>query len=164
MKGSIERIYCEGCRKVHFRNPTVGVAVIVMSGKNLLFVRRKGSYRGKWCIPCGHVEWGEDVRKAAGRELLEETGLAADIGGVYDVQSNFHDPEQLTVGIWFLSKITGGELKAGSDASEASFFPVDNPPMLAFPTDRIIIEKLKCDMTGNGGNGVIKPEVFESFS
>lgn len=26
-----------------------------------------------WCIPCGRLEWDEDVRRRAERELLEET-------------------------------------------------------------------------------------------
>ena len=72
--GSGERLYCDHCRKIQYRNPTVGVAVVVVEGDRLLLVRRAGSYADMWCIPCGHVERGEDVRQAARRELEEETG------------------------------------------------------------------------------------------
>jgi hypothetical protein len=38
----------------------------------------------------------------------------------------------------------GGSLKAGPDAGEARFFQIDQLPLqMAFPTDRLICEKLK---------------------
>ena len=87
-----------------------------------------------WCIPCGYVEWGEDIREAAHREFLEETGLEVEVGVAYAVHSNFHDPESLTVGIWFRGTPTGGSLEAGDDLDRVGYFPLDAPPEpLAFP-------------------------------
>lgn len=140
------RNFCSVCDKNLYRNPTVGVAVILFSQDKLLLVKRgRGiSYENQWCIPCGHVEWGEDIREAGRREFLEETGLEIKVGPVFDVHSNFHDPGNLTVGIWFLGSCTGGKMMAGSDAQEARFFPLDAiPQKMAFPTDLLIIEKLK---------------------
>ncbi|MCP4966307.1 MAG: NUDIX hydrolase [bacterium] len=136
---------CPDCGYVHFRNPGVGAAVVVWDDQDrlLLIKRAKGSTKpGLWAIPAGYVDYGEEVRAAAARELREETGLEADVGDVVWVASNFHDPAKLTVGIWFLGTVTGGRLEAGDDAEEAAFFALSNLPPLAFNTDVAYLRSL----------------------
>ena len=139
-----ERLTCTVCEYIFYENPVVGVAVIVLNcDGQILLGRRTGSYRGLWCIPCGYVEYDEDVFDAAAREFKEETNLDVKINRVYTVQSNFHNPETHTVGIWFLAEVTGGELEALADLDEVGYFDLADPPELAFPTDAQVIESLR---------------------
>ncbi len=142
--GDVERAVCPACGFVQYRNPVVGVAVIVLDGTTVLLGRRAGSYQGQWCLPCGYVEWDEDIRDAARREYREETGLDVRLGAVYAVHSNFHNPRQHTVGVWFLGDVVGGEPHASDDLDAVRFFPLDAlPDDLAFPTDRLVLERLR---------------------
>jgi len=127
------------------RRPSVGVAIVVRDERGwvLLGKRAVGWGAGEWCIPCGSLEWGEDVRAAAERELLEETGLRARAGEVVAVHSNFHDPERLTVGIWFAGEEVEGEpVPADGELSEIGYFDPAKPPPLAFPTDALVLVQL----------------------
>jgi 8-oxo-dGTP pyrophosphatase MutT (NUDIX family) len=53
---------------------------------------------GKWTMPGGAMEWGEDSRETAARELEEETGMLADIGHVLGVFSRWYGPTEAVSG------------------------------------------------------------------
>lgn len=104
--------------------PIAGVSVcVVRDGRVLLAQRAKNDrLKGLWSLPGGHVELGETLRDAALRELMEETGVAAEIRLVLDAIDIIHRDGRgevkrqyaLTV---FGAEWTSGEAVAGSDAS-----------------------------------------------
>ena len=138
------RLKCQDCGYVLYENPIVGVAAIVLDQGKILLGQRaaSASYPGLWCIPCGYVEYDEDVYDAVRREMEEETGLVIAVDGVFTVLSNFHNPAVHTVGIWFHATVVGGQLQPGDDLAEVGWFSLSDLPPLAFPTDKLVLDKL----------------------
>jgi ADP-ribose pyrophosphatase YjhB (NUDIX family) len=57
-------------------HPEVAVGAVVRRGDEILLIRRaRGTAVGQWSIPGGRVEFGEGLKSALAREVLEETGL-----------------------------------------------------------------------------------------
>lgn len=117
--------------------PIIGVgAIIIQNGLVLLARRASEPLRGQWSIPGGMLELGETLRAGAEREALEETGLHVRAGEVVDVFDSIIAGEQAAapqfhyVIIDFLCEVTGGELRAGSDASDVRWFAQQELPTL----------------------------------
>ena len=110
------------------RAPVVGVGVaVVEEGKMLLIQRGREPGKGLWAVPGGKVDWGESMRDAARREVLEETGLDVDVGDVVWVGEVVTDQDHLVL-IDFAGSVIGGELVAADDADDARWVPFDEIP------------------------------------
>lgn len=102
----------------------MGAVVHDDRGRLLLVRRRNEPGRGRWSLPGGRVEPGEDDEQAVVREVAEETGLtvtvgrhvgsverAAPGGAVYDI----HD---------FAAASSGGVPRPGDDADDVRWCDV----------------------------------------
>jgi ADP-ribose pyrophosphatase YjhB (NUDIX family) len=90
----------------------------------VLVRRAKAPRMGEWSIPGGMLELGETLRDGVAREIQEETGLQVKSEEVLDVfDSIVTDADGKTqyhyVLVDYLCSVTGGELRAASDVSEA---------------------------------------------
>lgn len=89
------------------------IIAIVKDERILLTPHYQADGKTVWNIPGGAVSYGETLREAAERELLEETGYigkAKDLLHVYEViepTESYHG-----IGIAFSGIIVGGELRA----------------------------------------------------
>ncbi len=141
------RRVCPACAFVYFTDPKVGVGVMVVADGRLLLVHRAmPPEKGKWSIPAGFVDRGEDPRATAVRETEEETGLTVQITGLEDVYFNppvGPGPQGASIFILYRAEQTGGRLQAGDDADDAAFFALDNLPELAFASTRDAVTRLK---------------------
>ena len=130
-----------------YPHPAVTVDVAVFTAihgvVNVLLVQRKHwPHTGKWAIPGGFVEIDESLKRAAWRELREETGVQA---GFLEQLGAFGRPDRdprervITVAYIALARFDQLNIEAGSDAKDARLFAVDELPELAFDHDRILL-------------------------
>jgi ADP-ribose pyrophosphatase YjhB (NUDIX family) len=101
--------------------PLVGVgAVIVHEGRVLLVQRGREPLKGHWSLPGGMVELGESLQAGVIREVEEETGLLVEPVELIELIDRIHrEGERIRyhyVIADYLCRVTGGDLKAASDA------------------------------------------------
>jgi ADP-ribose pyrophosphatase YjhB (NUDIX family) len=136
------RPVCPACGYVHFEDPKVAVAVFVRQAERVLLVLRANEpERGKWALPAGYVDRGEDPKAAAEREVLQETGLSVQVTRLLDVIY-----EGLIV-IVYEACVIGGTLRAADDATEARWFTRHDLPEIAFRSTQQVIAAWQRDGT-----------------
>jgi ADP-ribose pyrophosphatase YjhB (NUDIX family) len=133
----IQRDFCPTCNLFFYMNPLPVVSTIVAQDRQVLLVKRgKRPYKGVWCLPSGFAETGESIQNAALRELTEEAGVEGRILSLVDVHSYKSRFYGDLIFITFEVEQTGGIVQPGSDTVKAGFFPIDDLPRLAFPSNR----------------------------
>jgi 8-oxo-dGTP diphosphatase len=121
--------------------PFIGVGAVIVRDHRVLLIRRgQPPLLGEWSLPGGVLECGETLREAAIREAREETGLVVEVSEMLGIYERIvRDPENCVryhyVLIDFLCHPAGGELKAGSDATDAGWFTRDELPPLKLAPD-----------------------------
>ena len=142
------RRVCPSCGFIHFTDPKVGVGVFVVHEGQILLVRRTMHPEiGKWSIPAGFIDHGEDPQETAVREAFEETNLRVAIEGLIDVYLNPPEQDGASLFIMYRARLLGGNLQAGDDADAAAFFAPDDLPEIAFPSTQAAIEQLKAKLS-----------------
>lgn len=142
---------CTVCYMKHYDNPVTGVAGIYIQNKKLLLGKRSGSYKNsEWCIPCGYLE-NEPIEDGLRREFREETRLTPVDLRIYDAHTNFENPKQLTVGVYYrIDSVKEGpdaQPIANDDLSEVRMFSLAEMGTIgfAFYSDLQVITKLAND-------------------
>lgn len=124
------------------QRPKVGVNVIVIKDNMILLGQRKNTAGdGDWGLPGGHLEFGESAIEGAKRELLEETGLTADLEFSNVVNDALVDKSTHYIHLNFLASNVVGKptLVEPEKCYEWKFFPLnDLPPNIFIGHSKII--------------------------
>jgi len=126
----------------------VGVATVVVvftiqeeALKVLLARRAREPFRGRWALPGGFVRPDEDLDASARRKLGEKTGVTGyyleQLGAFGQVD---RDPRERAVAVAYYALIPSDRLvlRPSKSADAAAWFPVDEPPELAFDHEAIL--------------------------
>jgi ADP-ribose pyrophosphatase YjhB (NUDIX family) len=139
----LQRPICEDCNWIHFADPKVAAAVLIVQNNKVLLTRRMNDpYRGFWSLPAGFINAHEDPQDAARRECLEETGLQVEITKLFEVFSVHEHERGADILIVYTANVLSGILTAGDDADQAAFFDLNDLPPLAFTSTSKILDSL----------------------
>jgi len=116
--------------------------------KVLLVKRGISPFKDQLALPGGFVLLDEGLDEAALRELREETGVAdVYLEQLYSFGDPKRDPRGRIISIAYFALISAEhKLKAGTDASDASWWPAQQTPPLAFDHAKILgyaLERLR---------------------
>ena len=88
------------------------VVLIVVNDEYIVAVQRgEGTpdpeYIGKWCLPCGYLDYNETVEECAIREVYEETGLTLTDVKLVNINSDPYSDKRQNVTFRYISEIKG---------------------------------------------------------
>jgi 8-oxo-dGTP pyrophosphatase MutT (NUDIX family) len=116
--------------------PKLDVRLALFRGARVLLVRERAD--GRWALPGGYVDVGDSPAEAAAREASEEAGVEARairLAGIWDRRLYPDLPPHL---FHIFTLVFAGELvdpraepRAGSEATDAAFHPIDALPELS---------------------------------
>ncbi len=133
-RGEPSRLVCSSCRFVFYQDPKLAACSIVeVERKIVLLQRGVEPQKGKWVIPGGFVDRGEEVKAAAIRETEEECGIKTrvkDLLGIYSY------PGRLVAVVVFIAEYLSGRLAAADESLAMRLCGPQEIPWdeLAFPS------------------------------
>jgi ADP-ribose pyrophosphatase YjhB (NUDIX family) len=126
------------------RGYSIGAGAVVLCGDKILLVRLGyGSSRELWSLPGGYVEPEETISITVTREVLEETGVSAEVEGLIGVRSRVFSAENSLYLIFLLRATTDEARPDGAEVLEACFFSLPEAQALPdlTPMTRLIVAR-----------------------
>jgi len=125
--------------------PRAGACVIICNDAGEVLLTRRAD-NDLWCLPGGHLDFGETIQECAVREAREETGLTVEVERLIGVYSHpiprseiVPNPRHYVI-LSFLCRRVGGELQVTDETTDVRYFAQDRLPedMLPWHCQRIV--------------------------
>ncbi len=121
-----KRLVCQDCQFIFYLDPKLVACSIVEMREGILLVKRNiEPQKGKWVIPGGYVDRGEQVDKAAIRETKEECGIDIAIERLLGIYSY---PGKVQVVVVYVAHPLNGTPRARQETSEIWICPPEQIP------------------------------------
>jgi len=103
-----------------------GAGIVINEKNEILMVK---THHGGWVFPGGQVEVGENLIDAVKREIMEETGVEAEVGEVFCISSNtckhpgYNGVKEVPTKIMldFICKAKSGSPRPSEENSESAY-------------------------------------------
>jgi ADP-ribose pyrophosphatase YjhB (NUDIX family) len=133
LSGTDARRECGACGFVVYASskPTAGALCEDADGRVLLVRRAFEPFKGRWDIPGGFLEAGEDPLDGMRRELREETGLEVEPDrflGIWMDKYGGDSTAEATLNLYWTARVVGGEPAPADDVTELAWFDGDELP------------------------------------
>jgi len=123
------------------RTPRTGSCAVVLDEQGRVLLTRRAD-NGRWCLPGGHLDYGETVEQCAVRETLEETGLIVEVErltGIYsrplEPADGVATPRHIVV-VTLLCRAIGGQLALSTETTAIDWFAPGELPDALWPFHR----------------------------
>lgn len=113
-------------------SPAAGAEAVIVQDEKIMLIKRRDN--GLWAVPGGLVEVGETLAEAAERELMEETGVEAQVTGLLGIFDSRLWHSQTKAQLYhaiFLAKTDSLTPRESTEAMEIGFFGENNLPELS---------------------------------
>lgn len=107
-----------------------------MNDEGDVLLQRRGHGEDSWGFPGGALEFGESLREAAVREVLEETGIEVELGELIGTYSKYMsvypngDQAQTILSVFQARPIRGALRADGEETLELRYFSLEDVPPL----------------------------------
>jgi ADP-ribose pyrophosphatase YjhB (NUDIX family)/2-polyprenyl-3-methyl-5-hydroxy-6-metoxy-1,4-benzoquinol methylase len=125
--------------------PRVGANAVIFNAAGQVLLTRRAD-NGMWCLPGGHLDFGESLAQTAVREILEETGLQVEVERLIGVYSTpypdcftINEVNQIVI-VSFLCRVVGGELALSYETTAFGYFDPKHLPQPMVPTHPLRIQ------------------------
>jgi ADP-ribose pyrophosphatase YjhB (NUDIX family) len=142
-------VHCEACGFRHYASSKPTASGLVLDGRGRILLARRAVEpdHGKWDLPGGFLDEGEDPRDALTRELREETSLQVEPTQFFDVVVDRYgdgDDAQYTLNLYWTCRVLDGEPTPADDVAELRWFGADElppPDELAFRNNAEVLSR-----------------------
>lgn len=129
-------------------------AGVVRNSRNEILLVK--TYHGGWVFPGGQVEVGENIIDAVRREILEESGIEAEVDELFCVSSNtttypgYNRVKEVPTKVMldFTCREVSGSLRGSDENSESAWVPEDK--VLSLIKAPAIIERFRVYLEYSG--------------
>lgn len=127
------------------QTPRSGASVLICNDEGDVLLTQRAD-NGKWCLPGGHLDFGETVEQCAVREAYEETGLVVEIERLVGVYSapfattpDLPNPRHYVI-LCFQCHQVGGALQISDETIDIRYFSPHHLPADLWPWHRLRIQ------------------------
>lgn len=135
---------CPLCKNTFYPRPAPAVAAIIIKNQKVFLVKRNiQPFKGRWSLPSGFVEYGENPLFSLKKELKEELGIQPIRPKLLTIKLGRDYPGKYILGIYYLVNRYKNDIRLLSDENkELKWFDFNNIPAIPFSQDDKILKKV----------------------